>query len=41
MCVYRLRNLGVGIYRTINQLNLEFLNHIFKVKENKRLVREQ
>ena len=37
----RLRNLCVEIYKTINKLNPEFMNNIFKVKENKRLVREQ
>ena len=31
----------VEIYKTINKLNLEFMNNIFKVNENKRLVREQ
>ena len=41
MNVYRLRNLCVEIYKTINKLNPEFMNNIFKVKENKRLVREQ
>ena len=41
MSVSRLRNLCVEIYRTINKLNPEFMNNIFKVKENKRLVREQ
>ena len=39
--VYRLRNLCVEIYKTINKLNPEFMNNIFKVKENKRVVREQ
>ena len=39
--VNRLRNLCVEIYKTINKLNPEFMNNIFKVKENKRLVREQ
>ena len=28
-------------YNTANKLNTEFMNNIFKVKENKRLVREQ
>ena len=37
----RLRNLCVEIYKTMNKLNPEFMNNIFKVKENKRLVREQ
>ena len=41
MNVYRLRNLCVEIYKTINKLNPEFMNNIFKVKENKRVVREQ
>ena len=41
MSVNRLRNLCVEIYKTINKLNPEFMNNIFKVKENKRLVREQ
>ena len=35
MNAYRLRNLCVEIYKTINKLNLEFMNNIFKVKENK------
>ena len=41
MSVNTLRNLCVEIYKTINKLNPEFMNYIFKVKENKRLVREQ
>ena len=41
MNVYRLRNLCVEIYKTRNKLNPEFMNNIFKVKENKRVVREQ
>ena len=41
MSVNTLRNLCVEIYKTINKLNPEFMNNIFKVKENKRLVREQ
>ena len=41
MSVNRLRNLCVEIHKTINKLNPEFMNNIFKVKENKRLVREQ
>ena len=41
MSVNRLRNLCVEIYKTINKLNPEFMNNIFKVKENNRLVREQ
>ena len=40
MSVNRLRNLCVEIYET-NKLNPEFMNNTFKVKENKRLVREQ
>ena len=36
-----MRILCVEIYKTINKLNSEFLNNIFKVKENKGLVREQ
>ena len=38
---FRLRNLCVEIYKTINKLNPEFMNNIFNVKENKRVVREQ
>ena len=41
MSVNTLRNLCVEIFKTINKLNPEFMNNIFKVKENKRLVREQ
>ena len=41
MNVYRLRNLCVEINKTINKLNPEFMNNIFKVKENKRVVRGQ
>ena len=41
MSVNTLRNLCVEIYKTINKLNPEFMNNIFKVKENKRLIREQ
>ena len=41
MSVNTLRNLCAEIYKTINKLNPEFMNNIFKVKENKRLVREQ
>ena len=41
MNVYRLRNLCVEIYKTIKKLNPEFMNDIFKVRENKRVVREQ
>ena len=36
MNVYRLRILCVEIYKAINKLNPEFMNNIFKVKENKR-----
>ena len=38
MNAYRLRNLCVEIYKAINKLNPEFMNNIFKVKENKRKV---
>ena len=41
MSVKGLRNLCIEIYKTINKLNPEFLNNIFEVKENKRLVSEQ
>ena len=41
MSVNRLRNLCVEIYKTINKLNPEFMNNIFKVNENSRLVIEQ
>ena len=41
MSVNRQRNLCVEIYKTMNKLNPEVMNNIFKVKENKRLVREQ
>ena len=41
MSVNTFRNLCVEVYKTINKLNPEFMNNIFKVKENKRLVREQ
>ena len=34
MSVNRLRNLCVKIYKTINKLNPELINNIFKVKEN-------
>ena len=34
--VNRLRNACVEIYKSINKLNPEFMNNIFKVKENKR-----
>ena len=38
MSVNRLRNLCVEIHKTINKLNPEFMENIFKVKENKRVV---
>ena len=41
MSLYRLRILHVEIYKVINKLNPEFLNNIFEVKKNKRLVGEQ
>ena len=41
MSVNKLRILCTEIYKTINKINPEFMNNIFKVKENKRLVREQ
>ena len=41
MSANRLRNLCIEIYKTTNKLNPEFMNNIFKVKENQRLVREQ
>ena len=41
MSVNRLRILCVEIYKVINKLNPEFMNNVFKAKENKRLVREQ
>ena len=41
MSVNRQINLCVEIYKTMNKLNPEVMNNIFKVKENKRLVREQ
>ena len=41
MSVNRLKRLCIEIYKTINELNPEFMNNTFKVKENKRLVREQ
>ena len=40
MNAYRLRNLCVEIFKTINKLNPESMNNS-KVKENKRVVREQ
>ena len=42
MSANRLKNLCVEICKTINKLNPKFINNIFKVEENKRLVvREQ
>ena len=41
MSVNMLRNFCAELYKAINKLNQEFINNIFKVKENKRLVREQ
>ena len=41
MGVNRLRNLCVEIRKTINKLNPEFMENIFKVKQNKRVVMEQ
>ena len=41
MSVDRLRNFCVERYKTTNKLNPEFMNNIFKVQENKRLVRDQ
>ena len=38
MSVNRLRNLCVEIHKTINKLNPEFMENIFKVKQNKRVV---
>ena len=38
MGVNRLRNLCVEIRKTINKLNPEFMENIFKVKQNKRVV---
>ena len=35
MSVNWLRNLCVEIYKTINKLNSEFMNNIFKVEEGK------
>ena len=40
MSVNRLENLCVEIHKTIIKLNSEFMNNIFKVKENKRVLRE-
>ena len=39
--VYGLKILYVEIYKTINSLNPEFMNNIFTLKGNKKLVREQ
>ena len=41
MSVYRLRGLCAEVYKTINNLNPEFMSNTFKVEENKRLVRKQ
>ena len=41
MSVNWLRILYVDLYNTVNELNPEFMNNIFKVKENKRLVTEK
>ena len=41
MGVNRFRNLCVEIYKTINKVNPEFMENIFKAKENKKSVREQ
>ena len=41
MGVNRLRNLCVEIYKTMNKLNPEIMNNIFKVKGNKRLIRKK
>ena len=41
MGVNRLRNLFVEIYKTMNKLNPEIMNNIFKVKGNKRLGRKK
>ena len=38
MGVNRLRNLFVKIYKTMNKVNPQIMNNIFKVKGNKRLV---
>ena len=39
--MYVVWEFSVEIYQTINTLNPEFVNSNFKVKENKKLVREQ
>ena len=41
MGVNRLRNLFVEIYKTMNKVNPEIMNNIFKVKGNKKLVRKK
>ena len=41
MIVYRSRILCIKTYKTKKTLNLEFINNIFKVKENKTLLTEQ
>ena len=41
MSVNKLRNLCVEIYNTKNKRNPKFMNNVVKVKETKRLVREQ
>ena len=41
MSVYRSRILCIEIHKTIKNLNPEFINNIFKVKENKALLTEQ
>ena len=41
MSVNRDRNLCFETCKTINKLNSEFMNNIFKAKESKKLVREQ
>ena len=38
--VSRLRILCVEMYKTINKLHSEFMNNVLKLKENKRIVRE-
>ena len=39
--VHGLRRLCVEIYKITNKVNPEFMNNIFEVKEDKRLVKEQ
>ena len=41
MSVYRSRILCIEIHKTIKNLNPEFINNVFKVKENKALLTEQ